>query len=102
MPTIEERFKFNRAKNSETWDEQHEGRFALARRVADNRVIAGVHFDLDCEAGFLVAQEIDKWFGTSLTRGCKGEREKTAEAFPGFGNCGELLDSAAAKFPQWA
>jgi acid phosphatase (class A) len=44
------------------WAVNHGGLFALARRVADNRVVAGVHFDIDSEAGFLVARKIDEWF----------------------------------------
>ena len=49
-------------KEVRPWEVNHVGLFALARRVADNRVIAGVHFDIDSEAGFLVAKKIDKWF----------------------------------------
>ena len=45
-----------------SWGEIHKGIFALARRVAENRVIAGVHYDIDSEGGFLVAQEMNKWF----------------------------------------
>ncbi len=44
------------------WEAKHTGIFALARRIADNRVIAGVHFEIDCEVGFLLAKEIDRWF----------------------------------------
>jgi len=68
----------------------HQGIFALARRVADNRVIAGVHFDIDCEAGFLIAKSIDLWFdyweGSSLQA---------------FSNFRQLLNDARSEFPQY-
>jgi len=74
-----------------TWEEQHNGLFALARRVADNRVIAGVHFDIDNEAGFFIAKEIDKWFG---------EWESTPPS--AFKKFKDLLQDAKGEFPQWA
>lgn len=73
-----------------TWEKEHTGLFALARRVADNRVIAGVHFDIDCKAGFLIAQRIDLWFdvweGSSLQA---------------FSNFRQLLEGARNEFPQY-
>jgi hypothetical protein len=49
----------------ERWDnpETHSGLFALSRRVADNRKIAGLHFDVDNEAGFVLAKKIDNLLG---------------------------------------
>jgi membrane-associated phospholipid phosphatase len=78
------------------WEMQHTGLFALARRVADNRVIAGVHFDIDCKAGFLIAAEIGKWFG---------EWDAIKPKDPGFpdvyANFGRLLETARAEWPQF-
>ena len=72
-----------------TWEEPHNGLFALARRVADNRVIAGVHFDIDNKAGFFIAKKIDEWFDAWLP-------ETDQNAF-------DILVKAAKKeFPQWA
>lgn len=72
-----------------TWKEQHKGLFALARRVADNRVIAGVHFDIDNKAGFLIAQKIDLWFDTWLP----GKDQNEFDI---------LVKAAKDEFPQWA
>lgn len=72
-----------------TWEEPHNGLFALARRVADNRVIAGVHFDIDNKAGFLIAKEIDEWFDAWLPGTDQNEFDV-------------LVKAAKAEFPQWA
>lgn len=84
------------------WTVLHEGFFALARRIADNRVIAGIHFDIDNSAGFLIAQKLDEWFGVWLTR-WRNEPNPAARAaaFPEFSNLGALLDAAANEFPQF-
>ena len=72
------------------WAQEHQGLFALARRVADNRVIAGVHFDIDSEAGFEIACKIDEWFE-------QWQRANTAE----FANFAALLNGVKEEFPQF-
>lgn len=69
---------------------RHQGLFALARRVADNRVIAGVHYDIDNEAGFRIALKIDDWF-----------EEWSSSNTTGFEQLRALLDAARAEFPQY-
>lgn len=83
MPGME-----TQSRRPKTWKETHEGLFALARRVADNRVIAGVHFNIDNEAGFLIAKEIDGWFGKWLV----GKDRNKFDV---------LVKAARAEFPQW-
>jgi acid phosphatase (class A) len=76
----------------DSWDDpnrKHEGLFALARRVADNRVIAGVHYDIDSKAGFLVARAMDQWFEKVLTEPTK------------FPELKALLEAAKEEFPQY-
>ena len=79
-----------------TWGEQRNGLFALARRISDNRVIAGVHFDVDNEAGFLIAKKIDEWFTAWVNT--PAPAAPTPDA---FGNLRRLLAAAKAEFPQW-
>jgi len=76
----------------DSWDDEnqrHQGLFALARRVADNRVIGGVHYDIDSKGGFWVAREMDSWFK-------RVDEEPTK--FPHFA---ALLAAARAEFPQY-
>lgn len=70
--------------------DQHRGVFGLARRIADNRVIAGVHFDIDCEAGFLVARRMNDMFDTWLAG--------ASDASKAFA---QLLADAKKEFPQY-
>ena len=68
------------------WTATHSGLFALSRRISDNRVIAGVHFDIDCEAGFLLAKEIDRMMG----------------ALPASSEFKSLIAVVKKEFPQFA
>ena len=40
----------------------------IARRIADNRVIAGVHFPIDSTAGFVLAEAMSDYFIARCTR----------------------------------
>ena len=94
MPKMAETAQSNKPAE---WAEPHNGLFALARRVSDNRVIGGVHFDIDNKAGFFIAKKIDEWFGNWA--------ETPAPQLPTpdpFGNFRDLLAAASAEFPQWA
>lgn len=75
-----------------SWKEEHKGLFALARRVADNRVIAGVHYDIDNEAGFRIALKIDDWFG---------EWDSSNPPPSKFEQFKKLLNEARKEFPQY-
>jgi hypothetical protein len=85
MPGLEQQ----QSNKPATWEEPHNGLFALARRVADNRVIGGVHFDIDNKAGFFIAKEIDEWFDGWLPGTDQNEFDV-------------LVRAAKAEFPQWA
>ena len=94
-----------------TWEEPHEGLFALARRVSDNRVIGGVHFDIDNKAGFLIAQKIDTWIDAWVDaidpklkgkpKRAAGSRRRTDEEFQKTNPFIWLLGKAKAEFPQY-
>lgn len=78
----------------------HEGLFALARRVADNRVIGGVHYDIDNEAGFLIAKRIDEWFDewvAATDPGLASTSPPSAQSAPLI----SLLRAAKGEFPQF-
>ena len=79
--------KVPQSKRPLRWDQPvtHKGLFALSRRVADNRKIAGLHFDIDNEAGFELAKMIDDWL----------------HALPRNSQFKKLVAAAAAEFPQY-
>lgn len=80
-----------------TWEEPHEGLFALARRVADNRVIAGVHFDIDNKAGFFIAKKVDEWIDAWLVDWI----DNRLPVRNYFGNFLRVMEEARTEFPQW-
>ena len=86
-----------------SWGETHKGIFALARRVADNRVIAGVHYDIDSEGGFLVARRMNEWFEDwSRDWFDQWVSDKTKPNKAGeLARFADLLKGARSEFPQF-
>jgi hypothetical protein len=65
---------------------KHTGLFGVSRRIADNRVIAGLHFEIDSVAGFTLAGAVDAMLGSL---GARSEFKK-------------IVTAAKIEFPQFA
>lgn len=76
-------------------DQQQRLLRALADRIGENRIVAGVHFPVDCSVGRLIGDSLASW----LLSAC-GEREAATVAWRGGNFDGSALDAATDYAPS--